>query len=344
MAWLFGDGFDHYDSATLQAGAKWQVSGTPQILANGRRGGGALDLDSVSEGVIRGLGVTIEAVISGVALQVNSNGSNNPAILFALRNSVGIQAGLSLSTVTNTLQVFRASTATVIYDTGVSLAAGSFNYIEFKCAIHPSAGTAEVRVNGSVAGTPQTGLNTRGQSDNNVTSFQLGHYSFQPASFDLTVDDLYICDTTGSENNDFLGDIRCDLLLPDGAGNYQQWTPSTGTDHHAVIDENPPNTSDYLSNGTNGEQDSSTLTAPGTTLVGVKCVQVNNYVLKDDAGLALVQNLIRSNSVDETGPTFGVSTSPLYSISKHETDPDTSAAWTNSAILALEAGIKNVTA
>ena len=46
----------------------------------------------------------------------------------------------------------------------------------------------------------------------------------------LDIDDLYICDGTGSApHNTFLGDCRVDTLLPTADGTAQQWTPSTGT-------------------------------------------------------------------------------------------------------------------
>lgn len=347
MAWLFGDGFDHYDTATLQAGAKWQVNDSPQILNNGRRSGNALDIDNVAEGLQRSVSVSGSTVIFGMAVYLTVNTPTNSKPFFGLRSSAGIQCCVAFAVSTNELLFYRGTASgTLVYSTGVALGIGAYNYIEGKIKVDASAGELELRVNGVVAGTIQTGLNTQGQADASISAVLVGGGLINQSSGtpDYRVDDFYCCDASGSFCNDFLGDIRADLLLPDGAGTYQQWPPSTGTDHHAVIDENPPNTSDYLSNSTNGQQDSSTLTAPGTTLVGIKCVQVNNYVLKDDAGLALVQNLIRSDGVDETGPTFGVSTSPLYSVSKHETDPATSAAWTHSAILALEAGIKNVTA
>jgi hypothetical protein len=42
-----------------------------------------------------------------------------------------------------------------------------------------------------------------------------------------------------------------------GGGNFKEWSPSTGTDHGALLDENPPNdNTDYVSSGTVGQRES----------------------------------------------------------------------------------------
>jgi hypothetical protein len=41
---------------------------------------------------------------------------------------------------------------------------------------------------------------------------------------DNAIDDLYVCDSTGSTNNTFLGDVRVDTVRPIGAGNYSEFS------------------------------------------------------------------------------------------------------------------------
>ena len=104
------------------------------------------------------------------------------------------------------------------------------------------------------------------------------------SSSGMNFDDLYVCDSAGSTNNGFLGDCRIDTIYPSGAGNYTQFTPSTGS-NYTCVDETAPNTTDYVDGATVGDRDSYALgnlsALSSQTVYGV---QVNAAILKDDAG------------------------------------------------------------
>jgi hypothetical protein len=78
------------------------------------------------------------------------------------------------------------------------------------------------------------------------SSGQWGALSFTPVGY---IDDLYWGDTDTSDPLNpwaaYLGDLHAEgqLCLTDaigGGGTFREWTPSTGTDHGALLDENPP--------------------------------------------------------------------------------------------------------
>jgi hypothetical protein len=100
-------------------------------------------------------------------------------------------------------------------------------------------------------------------------------------------DDFYVCDTSGSApRNTFLGPVtKVETLYPqtDGvaAGSNAGLTPSTGTDHGALVDETPPNQTDYNSSATVGAKD--TYNYPSMALTGVILgIQTNLYCQKSD--------------------------------------------------------------
>src|SRR5262249_36678260 len=137
------------------------------------------------------------------------------------------------------------------------LSAGAFNYIEVKITISDTVGVVTVRVNGTSTGwLALTSQDTQNGGPSTITNIILGgdlvtNASNAPSHFD----DVVILDTTGAVNNDFLGDCRVEAIFPNGAGNYAQWTPSTGSNFQNV-DENPPNDdSDYNSSSTAGQID-----------------------------------------------------------------------------------------
>jgi hypothetical protein len=99
---------------------------------------------------------------------------------------------------------------------------GTWNYLEFKAiaSYDDGVGRIVVRLNGEelVDQLGRTVPWNRGDSDGTagVNPSYFSQFSFNELSGSL--DDLYILNLEGSRNNDFLGDLQVDLILPDGAG------------------------------------------------------------------------------------------------------------------------------
>jgi hypothetical protein len=156
-------------------------------------------------------------------------------------------------------------------------------------------------------------------------------------------DDFYICDTSGSFNNDFLGDARIKAVFPDGAGNYTEWTPSAGSNYQAV-DENPPDDdTTYVSSSTPNQRDTYTFGASGLPSSTVKAVVVNMQARKDDGGTREIAGMARSSSTDGVAATQTLASSYANYQGIFETDPNTSAAWGLSAVDGAEFGHKLIT-
>jgi hypothetical protein len=334
MALVFMDGFDHYATADL-AKKGWNVTGNPVIhITAGRRGTGAFNSGaSNSYWISRTLLVNYPTLIAGFAFSPNGTfpvGTSARILEFMDGSTTQCSVWLNFD---GTLIATRATT--IIGQTTAVIPSSGFTYIEAKFTFHPTAGTVDLRMNG-LSVLSLSGLNTRNSANSFANRVLLGQYaSSQSNSF---YDDFYLCDSSGAVNNTFLGDVRVDTLFPNADGFYSQFTPSTGTSHFACVDETLPLTSDFVSGGTIGFKDSYALTDL-TGAASVLGVQVNALMYKDDAGFRQGANLIRSGSTDLQSATVTVSTSPQYSISVHETDPATGAAWTQSAVNAMEAGV-----
>ena len=337
MALLFMDGFDHYSINEMTQ--KWTARVSSSIYSNdikptsGRRGGGALLVGS-SGGLYKSVPARATYIL-GVAIYpatMPSIGGGQP--LFELRDGSTQQLYVFIDTAAK-LSVYRGG-GVLLATSDDPLPIATWSYVEFKATIDNTVGGYELRVNGQPWLTAN-GVDTQNSANAFANYACLGISGANDAN--VYYDDFYLCDTSGAANNDFLGDVRIDVLVPNGPGTYQDWTPSAGTDHAALVDETSPNTTDYLTGGTPGAKETLTLgdlPAQGS----VVAVQVCNYLAKTDAGSAKARNLIRSGTTDAYGPEAALSTSYVYSLSVHETDPATGSAWSTAAVDALEVGVE----
>lgn len=140
---------------------------------------------------------------------------------------------------------------------------------------------------------------------------------------------------------DWGGDVRFDALLPNG-DNSVQWTPSTGADNYALVDERPPSTADYVSAGSPGLEDLYDLADWSGTAKTPQFVTAWAYAKKDVAGDIQLQLFVDSNGEESAGSPLDLSTADAYYYHLAATDPDTDGAWSDSAIDALKIGVRSV--
>lgn len=347
MALIFFDGFDTYGTSNLLM--EWvQSVGTNSInTTGGRRGGGALyspDNASLnftsapSHIVSRSLPSNFTTFICGVAFE--SSGFHQPKNIFMFRDSGTRQLEVGVNTGG---QLFVSRNGTILATSTASIAANVYNYIEIKATINNTTGSYEVRLNGANV-LSATNVDTQNTSNAYINEVVLGAYLAYPGSITATTnkyDDFYFCDTTGSVNNNFLGDIRIDAIFPTADGNYSQWTPSTAGAHFSLVDENPPNTTDYVSDGTIGNKDSYVMQNPPSLVAQtIHAVKTRVAIQKDDAGARSVKIGVRSGTTNGLSSSIALGTSWAYVSHILETDPNTSAAWTASAVDNVEALIE----
>ena len=212
-------------------------------------------------------------------------------------------------------------------------------YIEIKVYFHNSAGTVEIRVNGIA-------VYTTSSKDTLSGSYGTGDvFVLYAPENNCAFDDFYLCDDTGSDNNDFLGPIKVETLRPTSDDGTQNWTPSTGVDHYALVDDaNMWDPAEYVqASGANiddlwGYENLSKIT--GT----IHAVQLITSVWTDTGVPRTLQGICKSGGTPYYGTAKGVgaTTEALPYEAIWETDPDTASAWTSANVDAASFGIRKV--
>lgn len=332
MTILFADGFEDsseadYPSTNTSIGA----AGT------GRRGGKSLAIGSSASAneifPVPGSPTTLFAHVAvnpqtstGAFLGFNEAGGNH---VMLYRASDGM------------ISAYRASTSNLLGSSAAGvMPVSAYTSVQVKVVIHDTTGSVEVRLNGSA--TPiinVTNVDTRNSGTGVVTAVMLGGMS----GFGIGTsnhDDLVVWDTTGSENNTWLGDLRVDSIMPTADGDTTTMTTSSGSDHYALVDEVPASGTDYVQSGTPGNKDLYQLADLSHTPASIYAVLVAGSLLKDDAGTREVAFVLKSSSTESDSANMAPSTASLRYTKVWNTDPNGNITWTKSAVDALQAGVK----
>lgn len=353
MALLYMDGFDAQDSAM-----RWVQSGAVNEFTYGtttRFGAGkALTISTTnaaaSSYVMRGFSAS-GSVYIGAAIQVGAEGAGNDpsANLFGIYTDAGVTGHVYLRRISsNAIAVYRGNpsagdvnnpSGTLIVTSAAGALDGNWHYIEVYAVIHDSTGRLTVRVDGTTV-IDFTGDTRNGGTSTNIDAvrFRTGRYT--GGSCAISIDDLYVCDASGTANNTFLGDVRVQTMLPNAAGSSTQFTPTGSANNWANVSEVPFNNATYNAASTVGQLDLyglSDLTGGTTSVMGVQTVA---HMQKSDAGTANAKVAVKSGGAVYYDATRSLGTSATSYTQVREIDPATSAAWTVSGANGLEAGVE----
>jgi hypothetical protein len=176
---------------------------------------------------------------------------------------------------------------------------------------------------------------------------QWGLLNFTPSGY---IDDLYWGDTAVSATNPwnaYLGDCHVEGQTVNsdavgGPGAFREWTPSTGSDQGAVVNEIPPNDgATYLTSNTVGQR--STMTFPSVipasgSIFGTLLMP---NALKTTFASRSIANLLYSGTTLNVGTSQGVAqTNYRYYPQMYAYNPVTGLAWTISEINAMQGGLE----
>ncbi len=225
------------------------------------------------------------------------------------------------------LGVYSPTSSTQIALSEYVVVPNTWFYIEFKVLCHNTAGTVEIRINGSaVADVAVTGKDTRAHASVAlIDGMDILATSVTNPTMYLTFTDLYVC--TGANPapcNDFLGDVRVNAFLPSGATGTSgptELTPSTGS-NYACVDEATINAADYVS-GTAGK-DVYNFPDLGFTPLTLYAIAIKNTAKKNDAGARYVNGVLRYSGVNYPGALVALSDGSHKTYSEiRVTDPST---------------------
>jgi hypothetical protein len=269
------------------------------ITATGRDGvaNHATQFDgNTAGGTLTVPGGASSGLIIGAAWNVTTTASN--AIRLAQFRSGASVAAYVGFTATGQLALFNAA-GTQLAVVPAAFTLSVWNYVEIKYVPHASAGVCIVRVNETEV------INLTGATaSGGITAIDNIYFE---SRINNTADDMYLLDlvdetaTAGRPNNDFLGDVRVAHLLPTADGSAAAWTPSTAGAHFGLVDEVPPNTTDYVSSLGGGTvkdfYQMSDLPSIASVVFGVRTLL---YAGKTDAGAAAIKAAIRESDGSET--------------------------------------------
>lgn len=336
MALLFYDGFESGEIET-----PWIVDANVTVSASwARTGGYGMRVEDTfgNEAELNfSLAANDSTIIIGFA---NKPDLLDYGIFFAIR--IGVADWLSLRrTVTGVLELHRggavSSIGLIASAPAGTLVDGVWHYIEFKTWPDSATGQAIVRVDGVevISFTGQT-LNT-GSPD---TTDREIRWVVGNSDGDTIIDDVYVCDTVGPDNNDFLGDVQVERMAPtaDDTANFVG-SDADSVDNFALVDEVPAAGADYVESDTVGNDDRYTMS--DRTLTGaIIAVKPIARALKDDANPRGIKLIVESGATTDTSADMPLAEGSKYFEKILIEDPDTSAAWTTSGVNALIAGVE----
>lgn len=230
------------------------------------------------------------------------------------------------------------------YVTGTSIfPLKTWVYVEAKITLG-NPGTVALRWNGQ----PVSGIaNPISQRTNNATwtyysGIRLGMNSGSQAT-SIYYDDLYVCDGTGSVNNDFLGDVRVSTLYPQSQGTYSSFaSPTSGSHVSALSDLTPDYDASYLTGVTPATQDTYLFSRLPTGAT-VKGVQETILARKDDAGAKTFATYVKNGASEQQGVlTFNALDTYTYYLQQMDQNPALAVPWTPSNFNSSEFGIRVV--
>jgi hypothetical protein len=155
-------------------------------------------------------------------------------IIFYAGTTPTLACTIKWSTVTaGELSIYDYNDTLLGTTSGAGLALGTkWHYVEAKVICNASTGNVIIKVDEKV----------KLELDNINTSNSSSDTAYSKVSVVVAnqyrMDDFYIADGTGF-NNDFLGEKAVVGCLPIGDTDTIEWTPSTGTTHYDLVNENP---------------------------------------------------------------------------------------------------------
>jgi hypothetical protein len=340
------DGYEDYPTAQLgREHVRVEIPANVSVVSGGRNGGSRLAC--VSNGsnlgttgrVVRAM-PTVATLCWGHYLMVTSLATT--VWLYDLRDAT-VSHVLIVANVDGSLAAYR-STGTNNFDFGSNgatlgnsavllgttaagtILAGEEFALKAKVTVDDASGVIELYVNG-VQVLTLTGQDTRNSGTATITNLLHGAGRNGGAgSATVYYDDFWAGSTV------LPGDRRVDSHYPIQDGAETGFTPSSGTDHYAMVDEaSPDDDTSKVTAVTPGLRDTYKVEAfknPGGSIDAVKTVLTCKKVAPNSAQLA---TCIYSNAAPHDGTAQGLTTTWMNVGEVAEVDPGTSAAWAENA-------------
>lgn len=275
-------------------------------------------------------------VCSRLWLSTLPSSGSNPCLIRFNDGANVVHVSIAVTS-TGVIQAWRGtqtfSTGTLLgSSSGPVVVANAWQHIEAKVLISDTVGTVEVRVNGVTVLT-LTNQDTGNSADLTVAQIVLAASSRGDlATQDVTAHfkDFVIWDSTGAQNNDFLGSVIVTSLIPDG-DDTNTWARSSGSVSNTLINESDPNDTDYISDAfPAAAKQVNTLSDLPSNVTSVKALMPLTRAANSDGGTGNIKTGLVSGATSGLGADKSLTSAFSYYFDIFELDPDTATAWTPS--------------
>lgn len=346
MATLYACGFDLFTSTSDANLDGWALTGgggggTVAVdTANGRFGATNIAYTRGNSagnnpiGWVRTIGTVSTQFYVGFAM--NAVTINSATTIVELLDTGSVQLSLFLF-IDGSLTLQRSNSTTLGTAPAGTVTYNGYHYYEIGGVIGSgTSGSVTVRRDMTTV-ISVSGVNTQatGNASWNQLVFGLGLSANQSTLQPFRYDDVYVCDNTGSYNNNFLGDVSVRALLPNAAGANSGFTQTGGSGggNYTSVNEKP-NDGDTSYVGTNivNTEDTYKFSGLPVNTANVYSVLAKPIARKDDAGNRHITTRFRHT--DNTEGIFSASDISLTSsyaqyVQVQDTNPRTGIQWTS---------------
>lgn len=353
MALLGMEGFDIYGADDIEDW--WEDDGSTAtqgtiVPTGGRCGDPCLRNNTTGQGPLKGVNPATQEGYAGWAQKISFQASHQQLrITYGAADNAHLHFSVSSL---GQLRIYNMGIAGVSTLLVAESAAGlvqndTWNHYGAEWKIHLTDGYARFYLNGALI------LNFTGRT---VTQLYPTFVSPIPDWNSLEwnphgyIDDMYWGDASGPAPwNAFMGDLRVEgqLALTDddgGGGTHREFTPSAGTDHGALLGENPPDDdTSYVESATVGHRESvkfPPIVLSSGTVYGVQ-MMVNARKATSGGGSRSLAPTIEHGGSFYSGTAYSLPDEFVYIIPGQniwQTNPGTGVTWTASEVNNSEGG------
>jgi hypothetical protein len=267
------------------------------------------------------------------------DGSNNYITFY---DGATVQAVIRVDS-SGYIKFYRGNGTTLLGTSSTPITPSVYHYLSIKVVFSATVGAITINLDGATV-LSLTGVNTISTADAYSTKIGIMRPG-NGSNYEWFHDNLHLYDGTDQAPfNAMLEEKngRVYFFLPNADGALTGWTASTSP-KWSCIDDNPTNSSDYISASTVGDNYSATKPAT-SNIAAVNAVQLWGYVSKDDATTRGIKLLMRSAAGNNYyGTELLTSATWQFTLYQCLLDPETSAPWTLSAFNSYQPGIQVTT-
>lgn len=330
---LWMDGFDHYGNTAALTNGAWANNGSHSVVTDTPRTGAYCMQAATSDFARRVLGKSVTAAGMGMGIRLPTLPSDNDRCgpICFLDGAATTLVSVVIQT-TGAIAIKRGSPngGTVLATSTALITAGSWFHLEARAVISDTVGSVEVRLNGETIVTV-SGVDTNPASGlGEISQIAIGNNT---PGLAFRYDDVFVWDTTGTDNNDFFGDRRVFTLMPTANGALDEWAKSSGTSAFDLLDEVPADgDTSYIYAAAADAQTSITFGDLPADIITVSGVQTVLQAKKTEAGTCNVKLGVISDGDTLEGDDHAIGVSYGYIHDVFELDPATGEAWLPAAV------------